>query len=242
MPVAAAFCESDWGWPGVYYVQGAVTFLLTAVFFACFRNQPRDHCLVSEDEAKFIEAGKNAAKREKVPYKAIFSDLPVWSIVVCFFGGSFGFYVLFIYGPIYLNKVLGFPVRSTGFAAAIPYVLSIVVKMFLGPVSDKLSCISERARVVMFATVSQGMLALCLIALAAVPPGNMIASQAFFTAVTVFSGFNILGAVKSAQLIARQHSHVVMTMTSFGTNIVTLVLPLCVALLAPDNLPEQVSN
>lgn len=40
--------------------------------------------------------------------------------------------------------------------------------------------------------------------------------------------------------IARQHSHVVMTMTSFGTNIVTLLLPLCVALLAPDNLPEQV--
>lgn len=45
------------------------------------------------------------------------------------------------------------------------------------------------------------MLALCLTALAAVPIGNVIAAQAFFTAVTVFSGFNILGAVKSAQLV-----------------------------------------
>lgn len=45
------------------------------------------------------------------------------------------------------------------------------------------------------------MLALCLVALAAVPLGSMALSQAFFTAVTVFSGFNILGAVKSAQLV-----------------------------------------
>lgn len=61
--------------------------------------------MVSQAELKMIEVGKSAAKREKVPYKAIFSDVSVWSIVICFFGGSFGFYVLFIYGPVYLNKV-----------------------------------------------------------------------------------------------------------------------------------------
>lgn len=32
------------------------------------------------------------------------------------------------------------------------------------------------------------------------------------------------------------------SMAFFGTNIVTLVLPLCVALLAPDNLPQQVGS
>lgn len=51
--------------------------------------------------------------------------------------------------------MLGLSVSSTGLAAALPYVLSIVVKMLLGPISDKLSCISERVRVVMFATISQ---------------------------------------------------------------------------------------
>ncbi|KAH7700708.1 Protein F59A1.13, partial [Aphelenchoides avenae] len=127
MPVAAAFCESDWGWPGVYYVQGAITFATTIAFFVFYRNQARDHCLVNDQEAKLIEAGKCAAKREKVPHKAIFSDLPVWSVVICWFGGSFGFKVLFLYGPTYLNKVLGFSVNSTGLAAALPYVLLSIV-------------------------------------------------------------------------------------------------------------------
>lgn len=45
MPIAAAFCESEWGWPGVYYLQGAITLLLTVVFFAFFRNRAGEHWL-----------------------------------------------------------------------------------------------------------------------------------------------------------------------------------------------------
>lgn len=56
---------------------------------------------------------------------------------------------------------------------------------------------------VLLSCSSQGMLALSLVALAVVPPGNTLTSQVFFTAVTIFSGFNILGAVKSAQLVLK---------------------------------------
>uniref|UniRef100_A0A915DQ26 Major facilitator superfamily (MFS) profile domain-containing protein n=1 Tax=Ditylenchus dipsaci TaxID=166011 RepID=A0A915DQ26_9BILA len=62
----------------------------------------------------------------------IFKDPVVWISLMAFFGDELG-YVLFLeYGPIFLNKVLGMDVRETGFAAALPFIVSLMMKLVVG--------------------------------------------------------------------------------------------------------------
>lgn len=59
------------------------------------------------------------------------------------------------FGPLYLHRVLGFDLSRSGVAAAIPPLICIFVKFFAGPVSDGLPWLSARARIILFASISQ---------------------------------------------------------------------------------------
>ncbi|KAH7717821.1 Protein F11A5.9 [Aphelenchoides avenae] len=112
MPLSAQFCESDFGWSGVYYLQGLLTLACFILFYWLYRDSPRMHRKVSAKELDKIEKGKSQAElnnngnRPAVPYKAIFTDLPVWGVFVSNIGSMLGFLTFMLYGPVYLNKVL----------------------------------------------------------------------------------------------------------------------------------------
>uniref|UniRef100_A0A915DPY2 Major facilitator superfamily (MFS) profile domain-containing protein n=1 Tax=Ditylenchus dipsaci TaxID=166011 RepID=A0A915DPY2_9BILA len=40
MPIAGELCESQWGWPSVYYLQGTITLVLITLFYLFFRDAP----------------------------------------------------------------------------------------------------------------------------------------------------------------------------------------------------------
>lgn len=65
-----------------------------------------------------------------------------------------------------LFQVLQFDVTSTGFATALPHILSAIVKFVVGPISDRATCIPGRWRLIFFAALSQGMMAVCILLLA----------------------------------------------------------------------------
>jgi hypothetical protein len=68
--------------------------------------------------------------------------------------GNVGFQTMVQYGPIYLNKALGYDTSKTGFSAALPYVLSAITKICAGPISDRLTFLTDRAKVLIFASAS----------------------------------------------------------------------------------------
>ncbi|KAK6056862.1 hypothetical protein COOONC_05629, partial [Cooperia oncophora] len=76
--------------------------------------------------------------------------------------------------------------------------------------------------------------------------GNKITSpslaQTAYTVAIVSSGINAVGTIKCAQMVARQHVHVVMAVTSFLLCVIVLVIPLAVNIVCPDNTPEQVPS
>ena len=53
-------------------------------------------------------------------------------------------------------------VVSTGFITALPYILSGTCKFIIGPLSDKLTCVSQKTRFIYFAALSQGALSICI--------------------------------------------------------------------------------
>uniref|UniRef100_A0A1I8AE84 MFS domain-containing protein n=1 Tax=Steinernema glaseri TaxID=37863 RepID=A0A1I8AE84_9BILA len=167
MPVSGALCVSSLGWPAIYYLQGTLTIGAAILFYTFYRDSPRMHKNVSGKELSKIEQGKTTTNhREPVPYGAMLKSWPIWGVWISSVGGAFGFQIFMQYGPTYLNKVLKYEIESTGFATAVPYVASTLVKVVAGPFSDHATCISEKSRMIIFTIISQGCMALCFVFLA----------------------------------------------------------------------------
>ncbi|VDK30355.1 unnamed protein product [Anisakis simplex] len=71
-----------------------------------------------------------------IPYAAILKTPAVWAVWVAAIGNFFCVNMLFLFSPIYINKVLGFEVRSTGLGAAFAPLVQFCVKLSIG---EKLS-------------------------------------------------------------------------------------------------------
>uniref|UniRef100_A0A914C740 Major facilitator superfamily (MFS) profile domain-containing protein n=1 Tax=Acrobeloides nanus TaxID=290746 RepID=A0A914C740_9BILA len=251
MPIAGALCESSWGWSSLYYLQGTLTLFFFVLFYIFYRDDPYCHKFVSDKELIKIEHGKinvvtrdaNVVKKKirppSVPYKSIFMDKVVWGILISALGGQIGFLVFVLFGPTYLNKVLGFDIKSTGVGTAVPFIGAIIVKIVSGPFSDNIGCISVKKSVIMFATISQTMLGISILTLAFIPMEYPILAQIAFIAAISFSGLNAVGVTKCASLISQHYSYVLMTCITVIAGLVTLTLPMFVAALVPDNTHSQ---
>ncbi|CAB3397534.1 unnamed protein product [Caenorhabditis bovis] len=240
MPVSGLLCESSFGWRSTYYIFGAFTMVFYCLFFLFYLDSPKSHRNVSTAELQHIEYNKTIPERETVPYLKICKDPTVLAAWLCEVGGNTGFYILVLYGPTYINKVLHFDVRGTGFATALPFLIAVVVKFITGPISDRSTCVSEKARCCIFTLLSQFGLAagFCVMSLTS----NQAIAQIAYTFSIAASSINIVGVLKCCQLRARQHVHFVVAMISVNAAIVRFVAPVFVGTLCPDNSSEQVRN
>ncbi|EPB73541.1 hypothetical protein ANCCEY_07406 [Ancylostoma ceylanicum] len=82
------------------------------------------------------------------------------------------------------------------------------------------------------------MMATCILLLAYTTSRHV--AQVVYTAAIVSSGINVVGSVKCAPLVARQHAHFVMSVISFLLCVIILLVPVAVNIVCPDNTPEQV--
>lgn len=53
-------------------------------------------------------------QQQPTPWKAIFTSLPVWAFVLGNFGNNWGYSTLLTEMPTYLDKVMGFDMKSVG--------------------------------------------------------------------------------------------------------------------------------
>ncbi|VDL73851.1 unnamed protein product [Nippostrongylus brasiliensis] len=175
LPLASAYCESSLGWRSLYYTLGGVVLVAVAAFLFLYRDDPRKHWMVSEKELSAIAKGKDSQSsvREPVPYKEICMDRCILS-------------------------AFGFNVAETGFATALPYALCLLLKFVAGPLFDLSTFISERNRMIMFASLSQGVMMLCFFALS--QASSKVSAQIAFSGAVAFNGLNIVGSIKCAQV------------------------------------------
>nr|CDJ81255.1 major facilitator superfamily transporter [Haemonchus contortus] len=201
MPVAGALCETPLGWPSVFYLQGAMSVCTFLAFFLLYRDDPRVHRNVSPTEVAKIIKGKQGQEKGAAPYRAIATDPCILAIWISNLGNFVGFQIFLLYGPTYINKVLHYNVRSTGFTTALPYILSATGKFIVGPISDRATCVSDKWRLVLFATSSYGVMGLSFLSLVFVKTPAL--AQTAYTLAIVASGWNAVGTLKGAQMWSR---------------------------------------
>uniref|UniRef100_A0A914P604 Major facilitator superfamily (MFS) profile domain-containing protein n=1 Tax=Panagrolaimus davidi TaxID=227884 RepID=A0A914P604_9BILA len=229
------------------HLQGGLTVFAFGAFFVFFRDSPKFHKNVSSKELNEIINGKSLNSNErskglKTPYFKILTDKSVIGVIIACIGGAIGFQVFNQYGPLYLSQVLNLNIKKAGIGAAIPYICSLFVKTACGPISDRLTFLSQKTRVIMFASISQYCMALCYILLALMPFKSDTAAQILYTLALTFSGISCVGTLKGIALQARQYTYFLLTISAFIHNGVVLIFPFIISAFVQDNNPYHWST
>ncbi|XP_042874629.1 sialin-like isoform X2 [Penaeus japonicus] len=119
------------GWAAAFYVTGALSLAWCALWFFFMYDTPRQHPRISERELRYIEgavtrAGTSRRRAKRLPVASIARSLPVWAIVVCSVGNSWGLNLFLTQLPTYMKNILGFSIRENGLLSALPFLVRYV--------------------------------------------------------------------------------------------------------------------
>ncbi|EFO86349.1 hypothetical protein CRE_02240 [Caenorhabditis remanei] len=242
MPASGALC-SAFKWPSIFYAHGAVSLLLFVTYALFYRNSPQKHPFVGNVELKKISIGKIATvdKRalKKVPYGPILRTPAIWAVWVAAIGNFTCVNMMFLFSPVYLSKVLGFPVHSTGITAAIPPFLQFMSKLFCGAVSDRLTCLPEIIKFRIFNSIAFIGSGAFLTVLAFMGDEHKDYNMIVLGCAAAMLGATTGGFFKAGPVLSKQYSHFVTGNISLGITITMLIVPFFVNALTHNNTQEE---
>ncbi|KAI6181101.1 putative inorganic phosphate cotransporter [Aphelenchoides besseyi] len=255
-PISGALCTSTFHWPSVFYFHGAFAIVVFVLFGLFYRNNPKKHPLVSVDEFQTISVGKLTITDKKqirqIPYIAILKTASVWAV---YFGAIANFAavnMMFLYGPTYASKVLGFQVDHSGFLTALAPLSMFCLKIFAGVSSDRIRCLNETNKLRLFNSISfcGGAAWMCLVAFLPVTRPYISCKTIELTISTLILvliydcaaatiGFSTGGFFKAAGLVSKHYSHFVVGNFTFAVSVTMLIVPFMVNIVAPDSTAIQ---
>jgi MFS transporter, ACS family, solute carrier family 17 (sodium-dependent inorganic phosphate cotransporter), other len=128
-----------YGWEAVFYVSGLVGLLWLAMWWWKAADWPEDSPGVSAVEMAEIRAGRaEVAAAEAIPWGKICREPAVWAITMAHLCNNFGFYILLLWLPSYLDHTFHVPLKELGVMAVVPYLAAFVVGNCSGWLADAL--------------------------------------------------------------------------------------------------------
>ncbi|GMR61689.1 hypothetical protein PMAYCL1PPCAC_31884 [Pristionchus mayeri] len=242
MPVSGELCESRWGWPSVYYVHAGLSLCLFLSWFTFYRNDPAKHPLMTEVELEKIHRGKgeHIKQHEVTPVRAIMTNPVMWSVWLSAFGELMMSQFIVMYGSIYLAKALNFRVSHTGYAVAVPRFLHLMFKIISGVTSDKIKFLSERVKMIIYNTIALMISGAFFCIIGFIPREMANYALGALLIIECSTGFICGGFYKCATLVARQHSHFVLSQIQFIKCLSLFIEPLLVFMIIKNE--EAVSQ
>jgi ACS family sodium-dependent inorganic phosphate cotransporter-like MFS transporter 5 len=242
-PSAGLFCTSEYGWQGMYFLQGTSTIIVFFIFFCVYTDHPRNNKFVTESEASYIEGPEpmmpNDRELPSIPYFEALTDPAIIGTLIVCLGDFVCFNVFTLFEPVYLNKVLGLDIAKTGFAVCVPYIGNLALKAIIGPLSDRLKIISPLNSVRMFMGISQFTMAFSFIGLAFIPSGYIHFALTLYVLAIIGSACNSVGYYKSLSFSCGVYTAKVMTWISFLNALVLFSLPIFKTIIASDDREED---
>ncbi|XP_055857855.1 sialin [Episyrphus balteatus] len=138
------FIIDHFGWPYVFYTTGSLAMLWCIMWYLLAFNSPKEHPRISPSELEYIEVNVSREVKEsqgmRVPWKSIFTSLPVWAIGITTFGRIWVHYQFILSGPIFMKQILGLRYQSNGLLSGLPFLCSYISSVFFCYAADKLVC------------------------------------------------------------------------------------------------------
>ncbi|XP_044758608.1 sialin [Coccinella septempunctata] len=128
------------GWQWIFYIEGGVSALWLIVWAIMASDFPEKQKFISAEEKEFMA---NAFKEEgsghghmKVPWKAVFTSLPFWAIIIAHLCSNWGWYMVLTELPTYMKNVLNFKIKENALLSSLPYFCMFIFSLILGKCID----------------------------------------------------------------------------------------------------------
>jgi ACS family glucarate transporter-like MFS transporter len=134
-----AWTIQNFGWQVVFYAFGALGLLLGVVWWFGYRDNPREHPLVTEQEVAYIAAGQpEEPAAAPGAFLRCFGKLRFWIFGIQYFLLVLiqSFYTTWL--PTYLTDARGLSLSAMGMYASLPWVAVFISVFAAGRVSDRL--------------------------------------------------------------------------------------------------------
>ncbi|KAK7082813.1 hypothetical protein SK128_019837 [Halocaridina rubra] len=143
LPLCGVIIDA-YGWPAAFYITGSLSILWSIMWFSLMYNSPAEHPRISPKELDYIEtAVKNsgttvvkAAKNSRVPWRNIFTSMPVISLIIADIGNKWGITLFYAQLPTYMSNILGFSIKANGALSALPFAARYVGSISMSTFAD----------------------------------------------------------------------------------------------------------
>ncbi|XP_058467568.1 sialin [Malaya genurostris] len=136
------FIIAYFGWRLVFYTTGTIGMIWCIFWYLLAFNTPQEHPRITPEELEYIELNVSEDIKNgqgmKVPWKKIFTSMPVWAIGLTTFGRIWVHYTFIMSGPEYMQKILCFDIKENGLLSGTPFLCSYLSSVLFCYIADYL--------------------------------------------------------------------------------------------------------
>ncbi|EGT43352.1 hypothetical protein CAEBREN_02012 [Caenorhabditis brenneri] len=238
---AAEMCQY-FGWEYTYYFLAALCTISHIAFYYVYTDRVTDNKLATEEEKAFISEGKGKASSQTspdVPYSQLLLDPTVWATWFANLAFFSSLLVFLQWGPLYMNKVLGFSVRTTGYSGGLAHVFCLFAKVIFGKVMDWSSMEMTKRLKTAWTVIEIPSLALLL---ALIFVRDVYIQMACIVIFITLHGVAIVIIVKTQTYRSAEHNHVLANGNTLCVVLCLFIQPLVVKFLVHSDTFDEWSH
>ncbi|UXR78147.1 MULTISPECIES: MFS transporter [unclassified Staphylococcus] len=143
-PVLAPFITvaiyNTFGWQAVFYIFGAIGFLIAMLWAIIAKDLPEHHKMVSEAEKQFIMENRDVVSTEKssAPWGIFFTRFSFYAIAAQYFIVQFAITLFLMWLPTYLMETFHIDNLTMSKIAGIPWFVMFLLILSGGFISDRI--------------------------------------------------------------------------------------------------------
>ncbi|XP_037942193.1 putative inorganic phosphate cotransporter, partial [Teleopsis dalmanni] len=247
--ISGFIAASPLGWPGIFYVSGALGFLWLAVWFILGADRPSDCKSISKEEQRLIEDSIAEKQFEtpvnqnlRTPWWKIFTSVPVLVLIVVHCAHNWGFWTLLTQIPTYMKFILNRDIKSNALLSTLPYLAVLLlcfVFCYVSNIFTKYRILKIGTNRKIFNTIGQWIPALTLIALGYVPSDQVNLAVAVLTITVGVNAASFLGFQVNHIDLSPNYAGILMGITNCAANIMSIIAPLVVGFVVSDETNPQ---
>ncbi|XP_022837725.1 putative inorganic phosphate cotransporter [Spodoptera litura] len=238
--VVSGFIANSWGWPAIFYVNGATGAIWVVAYVFLGSDSPQRSKMIGDTERLYIQTSLGQVgeqKRLPTPWKKISTNLSFISLIVVHCGHNWGFWTLMTEMPSYMKQVLGVDIKANGLMSALPYLAMYMLSFPFGFLSDyilekKWLSISTCRK--LSSSIGEYGPGLALIALCYVPAGDVMLAVTLLTVVVGLNAGHMTGYLLVHIDMAPNFAGTMMGITNFFANIIGIIAPLVAGVILQD--------